>query len=146
MTDKDQRRSERHRVRFHLVYDDGGSFNAGTVRDVSEGGLFLETGLPLPVGTIVTLTPLDSAGKTLLEVKARVARSLPYDPDNFDQHPGMGLQFLNLDDVERKQVVSLIRLLEEEASRDEREIDPFLGVKVMPRKLTTFPPPKLSEP
>jgi hypothetical protein len=142
MTDKDQRRSERHRVRFHLVYDDGGSFNAGTVRDVSEGGLFLETALPLPIGTIVTLTPLDSAGKTLLEVKARVARSLPYDPDNFEQHPGMGLQFLHLDDGERRNVVALIRHLEEEASRDKGELDPFLGVKVMPRRITTLPPPK----
>lgn len=128
---RDQRKTERHRVRFHLVYDDGSSFNAGTVRDVSEGGLFLETALPLPVGTEVRLTPLDPAGEALFEVRARVMRSIPYDPNDLNKEPaGMGLQFLDLALDERKQVVDMIRSLEERAASFDGEPDPFLGVMV----------------
>src|SRR6516162_1055231 len=106
-------RAERHRVRFRLVYDDGASFNAGTVRDVSKGGLFLETALPLPVGTEVRLTPLESeAGGQLFEVRAKVARSIPYD-DNLplDQPAGMGLQFVGLSESEQASVVAMIKKL-----------------------------------
>lgn len=140
---KEQRQSERHRVRFHLVYDDGGSFNAGTVRDVSEGGLFLETALPLPAGTIVTLTPLDSAGRTLSEVRARVTRSISYDPERLEQPAGMGLQFLDLDAEERRTIVAMIRQLEEEAARHRGDaLDPFLGVRVPSIRPSSSPPIK----
>ena len=136
----DKRTAERHRVRFHLVYDDGSSFNAGTVRDMSEGGLFLETALPLPVGTMLTLTPLDAAGAVVAEVKAKVMRSIPYDPDrSMDQPAGMGVQFLDLSPDGHKAVLMMIDELEKMAEADsvDSEVDPFLGIRVKP----TRPPP-----
>lgn len=127
---REQRQDERHRVRFHLVYDDGSSFNAGTVHDVSTGGLFLETALPLAVGTEVTLTPVGE-GQKLFEVRARVMRSVPYDPSALQTHAaGMGLQFLDLSDEERNHVVGLIRRLEAQSAHRKGEKDPFLGVIV----------------
>ena len=141
---KEQRQSERHRVRFHLVYDDGGSFNAGTVHDVSEGGLFLETALPLPAGTVVTLTPLDAAGRTLSEVRARVTRAINYDPERLEQPAGMGLQFLDLDAEERRSIVAMIRQLEEEAALHRGDkLDPFLGVRVPSMRPSSTPPAKV---
>lgn len=145
MPDKNQRQSERHRVRFHLVYDDGGTFNAGTVRDVSEGGLFLETAIPLPVGTVVTLTPLDAAGRTVWEVKARVTRVIPYDHDDLEHAAGMGLQFIDLRAEERTDVVSLIRELEAEAASAEADLDPYLGVRVRRNQRSIAPPPRPSD-
>ena len=130
----EKRRAERHAVRFHLVYDDGASYNAGTVRDVSEGGLFLETALPLSVGSTVTLTPLDSAGHTTFEVRAEVTRVVPYDPEHTTVESfaaGMGLRFLDLDDAERTKVVEMINDLEDKAQHtSEGGIDPVLGVRV----------------
>ena len=141
-----QRKTERHHVRFKLVYDDGHTFNAGSVADVSEGGIFLETSLPLPVGTIVRITPLDPAGGTLFEVQARVVRSIPY--HEATDAAGMGVEFLGLSDVERKSMVALIRKLEERAANFEGEHDLFLGVMI-PSSLpqpSTLPPTALGNP
>lgn len=141
---REHRQSERHRIRFKLVYDDGNSFNAGSVANVSEGGLFLETALPLPVGTVVRLTPLDEASDMLFEVGARVMRSIPYDPTSIEA-AGMGLQFIDLPDADRKRVVEMIERLEERAQSFHGERDPFLGVLLPsmppePRKTTQAAP------
>lgn len=127
----EKRKAERHAVRFHLVYDDGASFNAGTVHDLSDTGLFLETAMPLDVGTEVQLTPLDNAGQGLFEITARVVRNVPYDPDHVNPdsfRAGMGLEFVGLSDEGREQVVDMIRNLEATAASG--VIDPFLGVRV----------------
>jgi PilZ domain-containing protein len=124
---REHRQSERHRVRFKLVYDDGNSFNAGSVSNVSETGLFLETALPLPVGTIVRLMPLNDAGDRIFEVDARVMRTIPYDPTSIDP-AGMGLQFLELSDAQRRIVVDMIHDLEDRAASFQGERDPYLGV------------------
>ncbi len=126
---QEERQAERHKVRFKLVYDDGNTFNAGMVADVSEGGLFLKTALPLPSGTVVTVTPLDPAGDTLFEVKAKVVRVVPYDPTS-TKPAGMGLKFIDLSDDERKSVVALIRKLEARAAEFQGELDPYLGVRL----------------
>ena len=126
----EQRRSERHRLRFHLVYEDGSSFNAGTVHDVSATGLFLETALPLAVGSEVTLTPV-SQGDEPFEVRARVVRCVPYRPDHMPDEPaGMGLQFVDLSGPEAERVVALVRELEEKKAKAPGEKDVFLGVVV----------------
>jgi hypothetical protein len=122
-----QRRGERHRLRFKLVYDDGETFNAGAVSDVSESGIFLETALPLRIGTEVQLTPLDQAGDHLFEVKARVVRSVAYDNTTMDQ-AGMGLEFVDLTDEDRKNVSGLIMELKERKANFRGVPDPYLGV------------------
>lgn len=123
---REHRQSERHSVRFKLVYDDGNSFNAGKVLNVSEGGLFLETALPLPEGTVVRLMPLDDGGE-VFEVFARVMRSIQYDPTTIDS-PGMGLMFIDLSDDDRSRVVRMIQHFIERAVNFKGERDPFLGV------------------
>jgi hypothetical protein len=125
--EREKRRSERHKVRFKLVYDDGDTFNAGTVRDVSETGLFLETALPLAKGTDVTLTPLES--DELFEARGKVVRVEEYDGGN---PGGMGIEFTDLSEAERKNVVSMIRRLEAQAH--EGTHDPYLGVKIQQRE------------
>lgn len=120
---EEKRRAERHRVRFKLVYDDGDTFNAGSVRDVSETGLFLETALPLAVNTDVVLTPVDS--DEVFEAKGRVVRVVEYDGTRTG---GMGIEFTGLDENERRNIVAMIRRLE--SKTEEGEVDPFLGVKI----------------
>jgi uncharacterized protein (TIGR02266 family) len=124
---REHRQSERHRVRFKLVYDDGNSFNAGSVSNVSETGLFLETALPLPVGTIVRLMPLNDAGDRIFEVDARVMRTVPYDETSLEP-AGMGLQFVELTPEQRRIVVDMIHDLQDRAAHFQGERDPYLGV------------------
>lgn len=125
----ERRQSDRHRIRFKLVYDDGNSFNAGTVGDVSTSGLFLETALPLDVGTIVRITPLDSVDDELFEVTARVVRVVSH-RDGTHERPGMGLEFMDLTPTATTAVVRLIEKLEKRAAKGVKDL--FLGV-VLPR-------------
>lgn len=69
---EDQRRSPRRGAQAAIVLDDGRVFHAGTVRDVSDTGLYVETTAPLEAGTWVDLSPLDGNG---VEVKARVVHA-----------------------------------------------------------------------
>lgn len=126
---REHRQNERHRITFKIVYDDGNSFNAGYVLDVSESGVFLETALPLPLGSIVRLTPLDHAGDRLFEVTARVMRSIPYDPTILAP-PGMGLEFVDLSREQRVQVSEMIKALLDRAAHLEGDMDPYLGVRL----------------
>lgn len=123
----EQRTQERRRVCFRLVYDDGRSFNTGLVQDISETGLFLETALPLRPGATVRLTPLLSRDEHLFEVEARVVRT-GFDPLT-GEPAGMGLKFLHLSEVERLDLIKLIRKLETEAAHEKKAFDPYLGVR-----------------
>ncbi len=121
--EREKRRAERHKVRFKLVYDDGNTFNAGSVRDVSETGLFLETALPLAIGTRVMMTPLDS--DELFEAPGRVVRVVEYDGAN---PGGMGIELIDVDEDERRNIVAMILRLE--TKTETGTVDPFLGVKI----------------
>jgi c-di-GMP-binding flagellar brake protein YcgR len=121
--ERDKRRAERHKVRFKLVYDDGETFNAGTVRDVSETGLFLETALPLAKGTKVTLMPVDS--DEMFEASGKVVRIEDYEGGN---RGGMGIEFVDIAEGDRRAVVEVIRKLESNSAKG--EVDPYLGVKI----------------
>lgn len=131
---EDSKRAERHQTEFKLIYDDGESFTAGRVLDVSETGLFLETAQPAPVGTILTLFPVDVATQDLYEIQAEVVRVVADDPDT-STLGGMGLRFVDPDSV-KDQLDALIETLERMSREGTR--DPFLGVRV--------PTPSPSEP
>ena len=123
----EQRQSTRHPVRFKIVYDDGSTFNAGTVINISDGGVFLQTAIPLDKGTEIVLTPVDDAGQTF-EVRACVVRVIPFEPGG--PPAGMGLQFLGLTEAERDEVVRVIRAMGQSA---QRAADPYLGVRAAPQ-------------
>jgi len=123
---EDSKRAERQSTEFKLVYDDGESFTAGRVRDVSETGLFLETAQPAPIGTILTLFPVEAATNDLFEITAEVVRHVPENPDA-SELGGMGLRFVISEDGQGA-VESLIRALR--AMEASQVADPYLGVRV----------------
>jgi Tfp pilus assembly protein PilZ len=123
---EDSKRAERHPAEFKLIYDDGESFTAGRVRDLSETGLFLETALPPPIGTVITLFPVDAATSDLFEIEAEVMRIVPEDPDS-STLAGIGLRFLDTEGV-RSQVDALLQTLEKLQSQ--ARTDPILGIRV----------------
>lgn len=123
---EDSKRAERHPTEFKLIYDDGESFTAGRVRDLSETGLFLETAQPAPIGTVLTLFPVDAATQDIYEIRAEVVRHISENPDTSDLG-GMGLRFVDPDEV-RAQIDALIETLEKMQASGTR--DPLLGVRV----------------
>lgn len=135
---QEHRRAQRHRVRFKMVFDDGQTYSAGYVRDISRTGLFLETASPLPVGSEVRLEPVD-AQDALFEVAARVVRVVETDepiPEAEthvnDGQVGMGLEFLALDDEASEGIEQMVATLEAEQRNGGAtgSLDPFLGVYV----------------
>lgn len=135
---KELRRAERHKVRFKMVFDDGQTYSAGYVRDISRTGLFLETASPLPVGSEVRLEPVEQTD-ALFEVSARVVRVAQNDepmPDAEthvnDGQVGMGLEFLGLDGPAGDAIEKMVDALEAAQLRtaSSGNLDPLLGVYV----------------
>lgn len=128
---KDSRRSDRHHVRFQLAYDDGEAYHVGIVKDLSHHGVFLETATPLPVGSVVNLTSLETDAGNHFEVSATVRRVEEPNEDRLDP-PGMALDFIGVGDAERVFLEALIERLEEAEAVARGERDPFFG-KALPR-------------
>ena len=103
-------RKPRFTLKLQIVYDDGQSFMSGPVLDLSETGVFIETVMPLPPGTIVRLMPLvPEDDVAILELDGEVVRKADYDLDNhFDRTPGMGVRFLHVGDLEAKAIAALM--------------------------------------
>lgn len=132
----DLRRAERHQVRFQIVFDDGESYNAGHVEDISATGMFLVSSRHLAPGTRVRLEPVGAEEDALFEVVARVIRAedlsgrTERDGEEYHGQVGLALQFEALDEVAQHEVRRMINVLEARAA--EGVMDPFLGVKVAP--------------
>lgn len=96
MRDHD-RRHGRVPVAFQVTYSTAGAFLVAYTSNLSQGGVFLDTPTPLPVGTAVKLSFTTPSAPEPIVVDAVVAwvRETPT-PEG---HPaGMGLQFGQLDD------------------------------------------------
>jgi hypothetical protein len=128
------RASHRHQLRFKLVYDDGASYSAGYVEDISEGGLFVESAHRVPEGAVVRLETTESGADVLVGLRARVVRVVALDP--FAVNPvhqdgafGLGLELLDLSANDRSALSAMI--VELGARRRLRACrDPFLAIRV----------------
>ncbi len=117
-------RAERHRCEFRLIVDDGTSFFAGRVRDVSETGLYLETSETLPVDQDVSIYGTEEHATDIFGVRARVVRSVPEDTE-FARSGGIPFRF---DDPTALNVEALVKAIREWEA--ERDLDPLLGARV----------------
>ncbi|MEM7675319.1 MAG: PilZ domain-containing protein [Myxococcota bacterium] len=134
---KEHRRAQRHKVRFKMVFDDGQTYSAGYVRNISRTGIFLETANPLPVGSEVRLEPVEHQD-ALFEVAAKVVRVAQLDEpipeaetSANDGQVGMGLEFLELEPEAGDSIEQMVRTLEAvQAQQVTGNLDPFLGVYV----------------
>lgn len=129
---EDYRKCQRHKVRFKMIYDDGESFNAGLVHDLSESGLFLETAMLLPVGAEVDLTTLDIEEDLSLDLKGEVIRVVEPNTKRTQQDPGMAFVFRDMTPEKLQQLRSFISRIEQEIESFEGTPDLFFG-KSIPR-------------
>ena len=126
----------RQQLRFNIVVDDGASFSAGVVNDVSDTGLFLETALPLETSTRVKLTPVDLSEGEPITLEAEVVRIESTDSKGDAKIAGMGLRFLNVSDEQVGRFFDALEELAEQAARESVDLDPYLSVMVPKRALS----------
>jgi uncharacterized protein (TIGR02266 family) len=90
-TPSERRRSIRVPVEVALGVHSESNFFSGLTRDISDGGLFVATHTPLPLGTHVSVK---FALPACPEIEADGVVVWLSEPTT--GHPGMGVQFLNL--------------------------------------------------
>ncbi len=97
-------------VKVHYTTPEGKAFD-GLTGGIGGGGLFIESSMPLPVGSEVRIQfalpdrPLDTirASGKVCWVRAK--------PDRFTLYPGMGVQFTDIDSQAREHVMELVKSL-----------------------------------
>jgi len=106
-----KRRASRLQHELPVAYRSVGSFLTDWATDISQGGMFINTRTPLPVGTDVKIliqlpmieSPIGLNGKVTrvvgLESSVRVV-------------PGMGIQFTDIDPSKRQQLEDLVKRLQ----------------------------------
>lgn len=98
MPDKDRRQHPRLSMQVALDVTSGHNFYSASTRDISSGGLFIETDAVVPVGTelVVTLKFLDRR----VEAPCEVVWAL----SDGDRPIGVGVRFVNLQPLVRKKI------------------------------------------
>lgn len=102
-----KRSTSRIPVKLEVMYGEDETFSdytAGYTLDVSVGGLFLETPNPLPLGERLNLALLLPGKDRSISFRGRVAWvNSPLSPRNSTHPPGMGVEFLNVEDERQLQ-------------------------------------------
>jgi type IV pilus assembly protein PilZ len=107
---ENRRRSARLHHELPVAYRSVGSFLTDWATDISQGGLFINTRKPLPVGTVMKLI-IQIPGATFpFDMTGRVTRIVDGDPANHVA-PGMAIEFLDLDAAKRARIEQLVERL-----------------------------------
>jgi len=89
-----------------------GNFLFENATNISEHGIFIETKKPLDPGTKLNLQFKIPDSKTNVEVLGEVIWTNPVRPEAGKNHnPGMGVRFVNLSEIDRETILSLIKRL-----------------------------------
>lgn len=105
---RDSRVSLKARVDYELLSED--TFLFEYTSNVSRGGIFLATRNPLPVGTKMNLRfSLPGSRRRVIEVTGKIAWVNEYKPGKQNLNPGMGIEFVDLSEHDRKLITNLIK-------------------------------------
>ncbi len=107
----DNREFERADVRLQLNYRDatGGNFLFEYSRNISKGGIFIETQHPATLGTMLTIQFQSPETDEQLEVEGEVVWVNSLDGDS--PNPGMGIQWKNLGEEARAEIASIVKAI-----------------------------------
>jgi type IV pilus assembly protein PilZ len=108
----EQRGAKRIPMKFQVDWEKEGNFLFENATNISEHGIFIETRAPMAPGTKINLQfklP-DAAGK--IEVLGEVIWTNPVRPGHVENpNPGMGIRFVNLKEIDKETILSLIKRL-----------------------------------
>jgi type IV pilus assembly protein PilZ len=106
--DAERRRSERTDLVVQVNYSTIDELFSEFTRDINEGGLFIETEKPRPMGTEVALRFNLPGSDRAVETLGRVVR---LSNGEGNSPPGMGIEFDELTLTERQRINEIIRSL-----------------------------------
>ncbi|MDX1390455.1 MAG: TIGR02266 family protein [Acidobacteriota bacterium] len=113
----ERRASPRADIVVRVNYPTVDSLFSEFARNINDGGLFIETDTPQPVGTSVELEFKLPGADRPIEVLGNVVRSVDPELAGEGELTGMGIEFENLDASVRQQINELIRKLRSESPR-----------------------------
>jgi len=111
-TGAERRQAPRVLVDLDVDYSSEENFLFAYIADISDTGIFIRTTAPEAAGTRVNLrfSAPGQPATTVLQVEGEVLWVNPFRPGQPDNiHPGMGIRFVDIDEVTRKSLLDLIR-------------------------------------
>ncbi len=104
----ERRKSERAQLLVRVNYQTVDELFSEFARNINEGGLFVETESPHPVGTAVTLQFQIPGSEEPVQVAGNVVRATD---TASGETPGMGIEFDSLGSSDQRRVNDLVRNL-----------------------------------
>ena len=107
---ENKRRAARLQHELPVAYRSVGSFLTDWATNISQGGMFINTRSPLPVGTEVRILIQLPMVEFPVGLSGRVTRVAERD-DAASVVPGMGIEFTDVDPAHREQLEAFVRRL-----------------------------------
>ncbi|MGC3999618.1 MAG: TIGR02266 family protein [Anaeromyxobacter sp.] len=108
------RDNKRRAMRLHhaipVAYRSVGSFLSDWATNISQGGLFINTRKPLPVGTPVTILIQLPGASFPCQLAGRVTRVTEFD-NRANMVPGMGVEFTGIEETQRAELEAFVQRL-----------------------------------
>ena len=99
-------------MRLEITYESEHNFYTGFTENISSGGLFVATHQPRKIGDMIDLTfSLPGLGQPC-HVLGRVRWVREYHGAMADSTPGMGIEFVSLEERERRAIEAFIKYRE----------------------------------
>lgn len=110
-TYRERRSSRRVTIRARVEYEirSNDTFLFEYMTNLSRDGIFLATRKPLEVGTTTTLRFALPGGGRTIEVDGRVAWVNPYRKGGSNPNPGMGVEFIGLNENDKEAITRLVK-------------------------------------
>ncbi len=105
-----QRRATRLHHEIPVAYRSVGSFLTDWATNISQGGLFINTKAPLPVGTAVKIIIQLPGASFPCRLDGRVARVTAFD-NHANMVPGMGIEFTGLEERQKRELEAFVERL-----------------------------------
>jgi uncharacterized protein (TIGR02266 family) len=113
MPGDNKRRAARLHHDIPVAYRSVGSFLSDWATNISQGGLFINTRKPLPVGTAVKILVQLPGASFPYQLGGRVTRVTQFD-NKANMVPGMGVEFTEVDDAKRREIEVFVARLRQE--------------------------------
>jgi uncharacterized protein (TIGR02266 family) len=110
MSADNKRRATRLHHEIPVAYRSVGSFLTDWATNISQGGLFINTRKPLPVGTAVKILVQLPGASFPFQLEGRVTRVTEFD-NRANMVPGMGVEFTGVDDAKRRDIEAFVARL-----------------------------------
>jgi uncharacterized protein (TIGR02266 family) len=110
MSSVNKRRATRLHHEIPVAYRSVGSFLSDWATNISQGGLFINTRKPLPVGTAVKILVQLPGASFPFQLEGRVTRVTEFD-NHANMVPGMGVEFTGVDEAKRREIEGFVARL-----------------------------------